>query len=244
MRAGGTEIERAAVGGEDGEGLVNGVLLEQWRQQQIVALHVIDLQVGGGVEDLDAVPARAVEQLVRGVGGIGDVASRRVPVGIDTETEGLVGLSVVGGDGSVVLPQQRGTVRSADMQAHVLGIGAVEAVAVDAALELGVLDQRPLLEGGQVALVDAHLAPHLIAGLYQAVAEAVVDAVGTDIDGKRTVGMPAVFVFRRNHNAERVPAVLGEQLVPLVDIEVRRLLALGMQAVPVFICDDGIDLPC
>ena len=143
-----------------------------------------------------------MEQLVRGVGGIGDIAARRVPVGIDAETERPVRLRVIGGHGTVILSQQRGTVRSSDMQAHVLRIGAVETVAVDAALKLGVLDQRTLLEAGQVTLVDAHLAPHLVAGLDQTVAEAVVDAVGTDIDGERFVSMPAVLILRRDNDGE------------------------------------------
>ena len=60
-----TEIERAAVGREDGIGLVDGVLLEQGRKDQLVFLDIIDLKVGGGVEDLDAVAVGTVEQLVR-----------------------------------------------------------------------------------------------------------------------------------------------------------------------------------
>ena len=130
------------------------------------------------------------------------------------------------------------------MQAHVLRIGAVETVAVDAALKLGVIDQRTLLEAGQVTLVDAHLAPHLVAGLDQTVAEAVVDAVGTDIDGERFVCMPAVLILRRDDDRERIPAVLSKQRMPFVNIEVRRLLALGMQATAVAAGNDGIDAQC
>ena len=88
---------------------------------------------------------------------------------------------------------------------------------------------------------DAHLAPHLVARLDQTVAEAIVDAVGTDVDGERFISMPAVLVLRRDNDAERIPAVLSEQSVPLVKVEIDRFLALGMQAAAVAIGDDGID---
>ena len=53
--------------------------------------------------------------------------------------------------------------------------------------------------------------------------------------------MPAVLVLRRDNDAERIPAVLSEQSVPLVKVEIDRFLALGMQAAAVAIGDDGID---
>ena len=94
--AGCTEIERTAVGRENGIGFVDGVLLEQGRQYQFVFLNVVDLQVGGFVKDLDAVMVCTVEQLFRGVGRIGDIAARRMPIRIDTKAERLVGLGVIG----------------------------------------------------------------------------------------------------------------------------------------------------
>ena len=92
--AGGTEIERTPVGREHREGLVNGVLLEQGREQQLVLLDVIDLNVGGFVEDLNAITVGTMEQLSRSVGGIGNIAARRMPIGIDAKAEGLWGLGV------------------------------------------------------------------------------------------------------------------------------------------------------
>ena len=85
--------------------------------------------------------------------------------------------------------------RAADVEVHIGRIALVETVAVDAPLELGVLNERTFVERREVTFVDAHLAPYLVAWRNQAVAEAVVDAVSVDIDGERTVGMPAVVVL-------------------------------------------------
>ena len=93
-----TEIDGAAVGREYWEGLEDRVLLEQGREQQLVLLDVIDLNVGGFVEDLNTVTVGTMEQLSRRVGGIGNIAARRMPIGIDAEAEGLWGLGVVGGE--------------------------------------------------------------------------------------------------------------------------------------------------
>ena len=73
--AGRTEIERAAVGREDGEGLIDRVLLEKGRKQQFIFLNIIDLEVGGIVKDLDTVAVGTVERLFRDVGRIGNIAA-------------------------------------------------------------------------------------------------------------------------------------------------------------------------
>ena len=87
-----------------------------------------------------------MEQLVRSIGGISDISSRRMPVWIDAKAESLVGLSVVSGDRAIVLAQQSGTMRSTDMKTHVSRVTTVEAMAVDTSLELCVLNQRTLIE--------------------------------------------------------------------------------------------------
>ena len=200
--SGRTEIERAAIGGEYGIGLEDRVLPEQGREQQFILINIVHLKVGGLVEYLDAVAAGTVEKLPRGVGGLGDIAARGMPGGIDAETDGLICLGIVGGEGTAVMAQQRGTVRAADVEAHVGRVAAVEAVAVAASLKLRIFYQRTLLERGQVALIDAHLAPHLIAWLNKTIAETIVDTVRTDMDGERLVGMPAIVIFGRNSHAE------------------------------------------
>ena len=100
--------------------------------------------------------------------------------------------------------------RATDMQTHVGGVTAVEAVAVDAAVELGVFNECALVERAEVAFVDAHLAPDLVTRCNEAVAEAVVDAVGADVEGEGTVGVPAVVVFGRDGDGERVAAIIAK----------------------------------
>ena len=46
-----------------------------------------------------------VERLIRRVGGIGNVTARGMPVRIDTQSERLLGLGVVGGNCTVGLPK-------------------------------------------------------------------------------------------------------------------------------------------
>ena len=127
------------------------------------------------------------------------------------------------------------------METHISRISAIEAMAVHTALKLCILYQRTLVERGEVAFVDAHLAPNLIAWCDETIAETVVDTVRTDIDSKRTIGMPAIIILGRNSHAERVPLVLSKQLMPVINIKINRFFPLAMQTVSMAICNDGID---
>ena len=167
-----------------------------------------------------------------------------MPVGIDAEAQSLVGLGVIGGDRAVVFAQQGGTMLAAYVETHIGGIAAIEAMTIDATFELGILNQRPLIERGEIAFVDAHLAPHFIAWLNQTVAEAIVDAVRADVDGEWLVGVPAVIVLGRDCDAERVARVGVKQGVPVIKVEVCRLVALGVQTVSVAVGNDGINKLC
>ena len=130
------------------------------------------------------------------------------------------------------------------MKAHISRITTIETVAVDAAFELCVLYQRTLVERGKVALIDAHLAPHLIAWRDETIAETVVNAVWADIDRERTIGVPTIVIFGRNGDAERVPGVLSKQRMPVVDIEVNGFFSLTMQTVSMTVCNDSINAQC
>ena len=143
-----------------------------------------------------------------------------MPVGIDAESERLIGLGVICSERTTIVTQERGTMRSTNVETHIGRIPPVETMAVDTTLELCVLNQRTLVERGQVAFIDAHFAPNLVARLDETIAEPIVDAVGTDEDVEGTIGVPAVFIFGRNGDAERVTAILSEQGVPVVQIEV------------------------
>ena len=117
-------------------------------------------------------------------------------------------------------------------------------MAVDASLKLSVLYQGTLAERRQVALVDAHFAPHLIAWLYQAVADAVVDAVGADNDVERTIGVPTVFIFCGDGDGKLVATIVVKQFVPVVNIEVQGFVSLAVEAVAMTVGNDRIDKEC
>ena len=76
-------------------------MLEKGRKQQLIFLDVVDLKIGGFIEDLNAVTVGTVEQLFSSVGGIGNIVARRMPIWIDTEAKRLISLGVVGGKGKV-----------------------------------------------------------------------------------------------------------------------------------------------
>ena len=123
-----------------------------------------------------------MEALAGVVGRVCDVLALGVPVRIDAESQGAVGLCVV----CVKFPlqlEQRGAVVSTDMQAVLRGFAPVRGMAVHAAGKLGVLDESLLLEGSKFTLVDAHLAVHFVSGLEEPVCQAVVDVVLTYGDG-------------------------------------------------------------
>ena len=114
-------------------------------------------------------------------------------------------------------------------------------MAVDATLELCVLDERCLLEIRQVALINAHLAPYLITRFDEAIAQAVVDAIGTDIEVEGLVGVPPVGKLGRNRNCERIARIGSHKPVPIVDVEVGSLTALSVKCVALCIRNDSIN---
>ena len=105
-----------------------------------------------------------------------------MPIRIDTEAERLIGLGVISNKRAIVMTQECGTMQTTDMQTHISRITTVEAVAIHTSLELCVLYQRTFLKRGEIAFVDTHLAPHLIAWRNQTVADTVIDTVRADVN--------------------------------------------------------------
>ena len=113
-------------------------------------------------------------------------------------------------------------------------------MAVDTSFKLRVLYQGTFVEGRQVALVDTHLAPHLVAWLYKAVTDAIVDTVIADEDGERTIGVPTIFIFCGNSNSKFFTSVIIQDLMPVVNIEVQSFIALAMKTVSLIISNNSI----
>ena len=215
----GAEVEFTTVGREDGECFVGILPLQQRGKEEFVGLGMIDQHIGSQVEDLDAFVLDHVERLAGAVHRVGDVLARRMPVGIDAGRQGGVGLRIEQLALTILL-HQRGTVRTAYMQAQPRGVGAVESMAVDAhTRHLGVFQQRTLFEGGEVALVDAHFAVDFVAGGYLAVDHSVVYGTRADVHGEGPVLYPAFLLLDRDEEAEAVALVIGQQGVPLVEGE-------------------------
>ena len=213
---GGGEIERPAVGRKGREALPDALLLDLGRRDNLVVHHVVHLQVRIQVEHFDDLVRLDMEALAGIVGGVGDVLAGRMPVGIDAESERGVGLRVVGGHFTVHL-QQRGAVVAADVEAEGIRIAAVVGVAVHAAVELGVLQQAPFLEGSKLPFVNAHVAVNLIAGGDQAVVEAVVDRVRRDEDPERVERFPSAVDAAGHLHAEGVADAPFQQRLPFPD---------------------------
>ena len=115
-------------------------------------------------------------------------------------------------------------------------------MAVDAhAWHLRVLDDGIFVEGGKIALIESHLAEHLIAWSDAAIGESpLVEGIGTDIDLEVLVLLPLPILLHADRERELSALVLKRQLVPVVDIEISDI-ALGMQFSALRAFHDHID---
>ena len=214
-----TEIQSLAIGRKYRESLIHRVLFQQWRDQQLIVGNVINLQIGSRIKHLHPILVTDMEHLTGGVGRIGDILARRMPIGIDTESESLRSGCIV----SRHLPfhsQDSCAMSSTNMQTQVPRIGTIEAMAVDTTIELGVDDEWTFVERREVALVNTHFAPHLITRFNQSVSQSVVDAVLAHIDSKRLETVPAIIVFCRHLHLNLFASIISQELMPEINVEV------------------------
>ena len=179
--------------------------------------------------DLDALARSGEEALVDAVHGQGHVVALRVPVAVGACGAGGVGLGLHPRLPAVLL-YHRTTAFAAYLHRNAVGIGAVGRVAVEAAARHGGLGQDGVLaEGVDVALVDADVAAHLVAGLDAAVGQPpVVERGLTDVYPEVAVLRPLAVLLGADGHGELAAPVLAGQLVPLIDAEVGPL-AVGVQ---------------
>ena len=93
-------------------------------------------------------------------------------------------------------------------------VAPVTCVTVDAAGELSVLQQRALTEGTKFPLVDAHMAVYLIAGLNQAIGQAIVDSVFGDIYRERVETPPCAVKQTADSHHDGVSDASFQQSLP------------------------------
>ena len=241
LTLGSGEVEPTAIRRE-GRGVFCPTLLHgEGVEEYGMILDIIDKDIGRVVVDLYTFRPCSMEGLEGLVGGEGTIATTGMPIGIDHCSAEEVALSLEQLVVAVVM-KDCGTMGTTDMENILVGIGMVGGMAVDALTTDSRIFQKDFLgEGGEIALVDAHLAPHLVARSYATIGDSEVDAVGTDIEREGAVGMPAVGILGRDADAERVANRLSYQLVPVVEVEIGRRPTLAVQAVAVAVGNDSID---
>ena len=167
-----------------------------------------------------------------------------MPVRIDAACQSLWGLGVECRELMVRELDERGTVVASHMQRHEVGIALIEAVAVDAASHLCVLNDCPLTAVLQTGLIDAHLCICLITRLYESVSDAIVNAVGADVNAERSVGTPSVSKSGTDLHEQTPAHILLQQSLPLVGVDRCRCLSLCVQFTAFCACKHGIDHQC
>ena len=170
-----------------------------------------------------------MEALARLVGAVGAVLAGGVPVRIDHRAAQLV----VGGLEPftfAVLLHHGGTMLAAYMEGKLAGVGLVGGMAVVAQTAcLRVLDDGRLVKVGKVALVDTHLAVHLVAGSYAAVGKSpFLQFVRTYPDVEVLVLGPFPALLYTYGDREFAALVLCQQVVPLVYLKFG-MVAVGVQ---------------
>ena len=137
-----------------------------------------------------------MERLSRLVGGEGDEVFRRMPSGINTCTEGLIGLEVH--FLQLTVRHNHGTtIALAHMEEHVVRLEVLVGVAVDALAHFLGTDRHvvvnfSLIEIGEVALVDAQLLVCYIGRLDGTVGNVFIDGVFCHVDVEGLVSLPFV----------------------------------------------------
>ena len=86
-----------------------------------------------------------MEDLTSGIGGIGNILARWMPVRIDAQAKSLRSGSVIGRHLTIATQDSR-SMSSTNVQAQVAGVSPIKAVTVDTAIKLGILNERGLVE--------------------------------------------------------------------------------------------------
>ena len=115
-----------------------------------------------------------------------------------------------------------GSMTASHMKDILVRIGTIGGMAVDALVRcLGILQQGALVEIGQVALVEAHLAIDLVAGWDAAVGDAPgIEGFVAHHDLEVAIAGPLPLFLCTDGECQRSAFVLLYDLMPLVDVEV------------------------
>ena len=179
--------------------------------------------------DLDALTSTGKETLMHGVHGHRHIIAIRMPVAIRTSRPCDIGLRLYPLLLTVLLDHRASTF-SSHLQGDTVGVRAVGCMAVKATAWYDGLCQNSIfIEGVDVSLIDADVAPHLIAGLDATIGQApVVESVFAHEDRKVLISRPLTVFLHADCHFKLSSLVLFCQLVPVVDIEISTV-ALSMK---------------
>ena len=179
-----------------------------WCQYQLVGADIQDYDVTELVVGLDALSLAHKEALMHRVGGVGAVVARGMPVGIGACCLRRVGLGVEPSLPSVGQLHQRASTLTAYLQRQLARVSTIRSMAVEAtAWYCGFPHDSIFVKRMDVALVDANVAPHLVAWSYATVGDSVfVHRIGAYIDYKVLVLQPLAILS--GADGQRQPASL------------------------------------
>ena len=189
---------------------------------------IIDKDVTRQVEHLDALIGHHMESLLRLVRRESTILTAGMPIGIYHRTAKLVVTRLQ----PFALPiylEHRCPMLASHMEDEFRRISLMSRVAVDThAWHLRILDDGILVERRQIALIESHLAEHLIAWSDTAIRQSpLIQRIDADIDGKVFILQPLTILPFTDGKDELSSFVLCRQLVPLIHVEIGEI-TLGM----------------
>ena len=156
---------------------------------------MIDKDIAGEVEHLDALIGHDVESLTRLVGGESTVLPIGMPIRIDHRATKQVVFGLQPLALAIDLEHSRPMVAT-HMKDKLLRIGLMGRVTVNThARHLGIFDDGEFVESREAALIKSHLAEGLVARCDAAVGKSpLVEAVWTDTDHEVLVLLPLAVI--------------------------------------------------
>ena len=161
-----------------------------------------------------------------GIGAIGAILARRMPVRINHRTlQGII-LSLQPLPLSV-LRNQGSTMVATHMEGKLIGIGSVCRMTIETGTRCcGILKDCRFLKVTQVALIDAQLAIHLITRGNTTISKSpVVQLVWADIYIEVLILEPFTIFQYKHRDGEFSALIFSQEVVPLLYIKVRILFS-------------------
>ena len=204
-----------------------------------VRFYVIEYHVALKVIDLNLVGISRMECLTGQIGREGNQLLCWMPRRIDTRRNGIVTLEIDFRHLAIV-DQHRAAVRQTHMEEHIVGLVVLIAVAVDTLSFLaivagdGIVEYLVLVEVGDIALGNRHIAPCHIGRFDETIRDILVDRICSNIQFKRTEREPLTLFLAPYFYLDRLSLRALNHILPLVfwnqhldTLAIGLLLAIG-----------------